>query len=358
MAAAWLEGLIYGIRTVLAGNTPLPDRPAISFSGAGVTVTDDVANNRTSVAIATTSSAPTGTGIPHVIAGAYAVAATKIVDGDVDPAAAIAATKLAPGTNGQWLTTAAGAAGWATPSWTDSNINAAAAIALSKLATTGSFTASTVTGTSTVSSALVTGTGNVRAGGGTFPTAGKLQFGNVAQVIVACRDIGNTSDVQIIEVQTGTDLLFGNSNWSNVKVNCWSGGNITFNPGNAERFRVDGTALTAEFGVALAGQLTTGITNQPLMLKPAVVAMAADANQTLTQPQYSCPAIEIVGGTTLTSARSIILPTVRGAFYIFRNASNGAQTLVPRTSAGAGPNVTNGTTSLIYCNGTDYVKIA
>lgn len=95
MAATWLEGLIYGVRSILAGNTPLPDRPAISFSGAGVTVTDDVANNRTSVVVAGGGgSTPTGTGIPHVVSGVQQAAASLIVDADVNASAAIAGSKL------------------------------------------------------------------------------------------------------------------------------------------------------------------------------------------------------------------------------------------------------------------------
>lgn len=40
--------------------------------------------------------APTGDGLPHIVAGALQAAASKVVNADVDPSAAIALSKLAP----------------------------------------------------------------------------------------------------------------------------------------------------------------------------------------------------------------------------------------------------------------------
>lgn len=111
-AGSWLPGLIGPLEIRNAG-VAVPKRQAINFVGA--TITDDAVNESTNIAIS-----GGGGGL--------------IVDADVDPAAAIAATKLAPGTNGQWLTTATGAAGWATPSWVNANIALGAAIAVNKLA--------------------------------------------------------------------------------------------------------------------------------------------------------------------------------------------------------------------------------
>ena len=51
----------------------------------------------------------TGTGIPHIVGGLQNAAATLIVDADVSATAAIALSKLAPGTNGDLLVYSAGA---------------------------------------------------------------------------------------------------------------------------------------------------------------------------------------------------------------------------------------------------------
>ena len=63
---------------------------------------------------------PTGTGIPHIVGGAQSAAASLIVNADVDPAAAIAATKLAAaGTTGQLQWNSSGAFAGATFLTTD-----------------------------------------------------------------------------------------------------------------------------------------------------------------------------------------------------------------------------------------------
>ena len=59
------------------------------------------------------ASVPTGTGIPHIVAGVQSAAASLIVNADVDAAAAISVSKLAAGTNTYVLTTVAGVPTWA-----------------------------------------------------------------------------------------------------------------------------------------------------------------------------------------------------------------------------------------------------
>lgn len=62
------------------------------------------------------ASVPTGTGIPHIVAGVQSAASSLIVNADVDAAAAISVSKLAAGTNTHVLTTVAGVPTWAAPS--------------------------------------------------------------------------------------------------------------------------------------------------------------------------------------------------------------------------------------------------
>jgi len=47
----WIDTLFFGVRRILAAGVELPERPALNFTGAGVAVTDDAANNRINVAI-------------------------------------------------------------------------------------------------------------------------------------------------------------------------------------------------------------------------------------------------------------------------------------------------------------------
>jgi hypothetical protein len=105
--SGWLPNLIGPLAVKVAGVAQTA-RAAINF--VGVSAVDDEANDQLTLTVA----APTGTGIPHVVSGVQAAAASLIVNADVNAAAAIAVSKLAPaGTNGHVLTTSAGVAAWA-----------------------------------------------------------------------------------------------------------------------------------------------------------------------------------------------------------------------------------------------------
>jgi hypothetical protein len=108
--SSWLPNLIGPLAVKVAGVAQTA-RAAINF--VGVSAVDDEANDQLTLTVA----APTGTGIPHVVSGVQAAAASLIVNADVNAAAAIAVSKLAPaGTNGHVLTTSAGVAAWAAAS--------------------------------------------------------------------------------------------------------------------------------------------------------------------------------------------------------------------------------------------------
>lgn len=105
--SGWLPNLIGPLAIKVAGVAQTA-RAAINF--VGVSAVDDEANDQLTLTVA----APTGTGIPHVVSGVQAAAASLIVNADVHASAALAVSKLAPaGTNGHVLTTSAGVAAWA-----------------------------------------------------------------------------------------------------------------------------------------------------------------------------------------------------------------------------------------------------
>lgn len=69
-------------------------QPTLDFVGTGVEVTNDAANLKSIVTITAGGTVPTGTGIPHVVAGVENAAASLIVNADVHASAAIALSKL------------------------------------------------------------------------------------------------------------------------------------------------------------------------------------------------------------------------------------------------------------------------
>lgn len=80
--------------------------------------------------------APTGTGIAHVVAGAFVSPATLVVDADINAAAAIAASKVVQATGTGIPHVVAGALAAASSLIVDADVSAAAAIAGTKVADT------------------------------------------------------------------------------------------------------------------------------------------------------------------------------------------------------------------------------
>jgi hypothetical protein len=129
--SGWLPNLIGPLAVKVAGVAQTA-RAAINF--VGVSAVDDEANDQLTLTVA----APTGTGIPHVVSGVQAAAASLIVNADVHAAAAIAVSKLAPaGTNGHVLTTSAGVAAWAAASGASLPTGCSTLAAVQNVATAG-----------------------------------------------------------------------------------------------------------------------------------------------------------------------------------------------------------------------------
>lgn len=129
--SGWLPNLIGPLAIKVAGVAQTA-RAAINF--VGVSAVDDEANDQLTLTVA----APTGTGIPHVVSGVQAAAASLIVDADVHTAAALAVSKLAPaGTNGHVLTTSAGVAAWAAASGASLPTGCSTLTAVQNVATAG-----------------------------------------------------------------------------------------------------------------------------------------------------------------------------------------------------------------------------
>lgn len=89
----------------------------------------------------------------------------------------------------------------------------------------------------------------------------------------------------------------------------------------------------------------------------SLIAMT-DANYTLialngANDQARQMFLEIPSSVTLTASREIIAPSV-SKIYVVRNMSTGGQSVVVKTSGGAGITVPNGVTKTIACDGTNF----
>ena len=105
-------------------------------------------------------------------------------------------------------------------------------------------------------------------------------------------------------------------------------------------------------------------TNLGTALEEAIVGQAtanfatdADLTLTLANSNASQPAraLVLVATGTLAAPRNLIVPTINKT-YIVRNTTTGGQIITVKTSAGTGVAVPNGTSLMLYADGTNVVK--
>jgi hypothetical protein len=109
---------------------------------------------------------------------------------------------------------------------------------------------------------------------------------------------------------------------------------------------------------------TTTNTNLGTALEEAIVGQATanfatDADLTLTLANSNAAQIarafvlNVTG--TISTTRNLIVPTINKP-YIVRNNTTGGQSIVVKTSAGTGITVANGSSEMLYADGTNVVK--
>lgn len=81
----------------------------------------------------------------------------------------------------------------------------------------------------------------------------------------------------------------------------------------------------------------------------------ADANTTLTGEEAFYRELKLTGA--LTAGRNVVVPTVNGAWWLVWNATTGGFATTIKTAAGAGIAVSNGTVAIVYCDGTDILRM-
>ena len=109
---------------------------------------------------------------------------------------------------------------------------------------------------------------------------------------------------------------------------------------------------------------TTTNTNLGTLLEQAItgvsdVVFSSDADKTLSTVNGGTDEARqmiisltstVVGG--LTATRNVIVPSV-DKLYVVKNGTSGGQSIVVKTSAGTGITITNGETTMVWCNGTN-----
>ncbi len=334
---SFLGSLIYGYRYVQSVGVLLAQRSYLNFKGTGVVVTDNAATGATDVTITAGGggSTPTGTGLYHTVGGVMLPAASLIVNADVDPAANIALSKLAPATAGYVPIMNAGGTAWV-------------GVALSGAITTDS-TGLTAFASGAFGALNLSTTGYISLGSAPSVTAGQIRLtAAVNAKLVQIRYTG--TDYDLIAVDSGAGLRFGTVSFP-CQINAY---NLVLNAASTALTGFARAIQVLAIGSAAADFLTfpAGSTSLALNQADATGAGGTGApftdhaqNQTGTTSTGGKRSIGGGTGTTSYGLTAITSPLDPGRLaYTF--ASDANQTLTPAQSANNILHINAGVTSV------------
>ena len=240
---------------------------------------------------------PTGTGLEKIVLGVRQAAASLLVDADVNAAAAIAGTKVAPNFGAQNVQTTGRVLVGATPS----------TVALA----------------------------------GIHATSGD---------ILHTRNFPNTANFGILRTNVGDSIELGSTvaAQGDVLIKTPAGGSLSVEDASIWRFVVRSNGIKC--AVPVGGYSSA---NLPFRFQTATIDCTAGGTITLTSTQYENPILYLTG--TPAADFILVLPNNDGAVFSIRNNANVAVTV--RKSGGAGVTF-GGSTGMrrrwVAHNGVDY----
>lgn len=244
------------------------------------------------------------TGVVHADSSGVLTSST-IVDADVSASAAIAVSKLANGTAGQFLIENSGATA---PTWVSISNDISASTS-----TVGALTVNAITGG--VSSVL-TVTNPIALTTGTVATTGNIRGPN-ATTIISVRDSGNTKNISLIGSTSGGSVVIGDgTNATNINLSVPSANLIQFQAAgnNAIVYTLRDTGTTTQ--QFASGVTSANITQANLATNNVTAAtMTIQAqNETGTTSTGGALALTSGTGTTKYGDVKIVGPMAVGSF--------------------------------------------
>jgi hypothetical protein len=93
----------------------------------------------------------------------------------------------------------------------------------------------------------------------------------------------------------------------------------------------------------------------------SITISMSDANRTLTvddapDPDEARNAVIVLTGGSLSTTRDLIIPSSSKVYGIYNNTTGG-QSIVVRTAAGSGATIPNGTSRIVFCDGTNVTAL-
>jgi hypothetical protein len=104
--------------------------------------------------------------------------------------------------------------------------------------------------------------------------------------------------------------------------------------------------------INIGGSISTTGTS---ILGHASVVFTSDADHTLSVAEYTNNFLEVTASVSLTATRNLFAPLVQGQTFIVQNNTSNEQSIQVIGISGTGVTITNGTTRLVTCDGTNYL---
>lgn len=82
-----------------------------------------------------------------------------------------------------------------------------------------------------------------------------------------------------------------------------------------------------------------------------------DTAHTLSTQEWANVTLVVTSSVTLTGPHTITAPLIKGQFYVVENLTTGVQFITIAGTTGAGVNIAQGTSALVFCDGTQYILI-
>lgn len=86
-------------------------------------------------------------------------------------------------------------------------------------------------------------------------------------------------------------------------------------------------------------------------------SIPTDADYIANISDYRSKIIEFTSGVSLTTTRNVIMPNFKGQQWTIFNSTTGAQSITLKVSGQTGVTIANGKRTIVYCNGTDIVRV-
>lgn len=86
------------------------------------------------------------------------------------------------------------------------------------------------------------------------------------------------------------------------------------------------------------------------------IVMSADSNKTLSSIEAAAEIYDITSSLSLTATRNVVVPLLRRQFTVY-NGTTGAQSIQIIAPSGTGITIANGKRAILYCNGTNVVRV-